>query len=71
MTAVELIALWSDRDRRYGMRKYLGRTVRVSPEEESAIIAFRRLEIDRLIADSWERTRALVSLANWSAPLAV
>lgn len=70
MNAETLIALWSERDNRYGMRKIMGRVALLSAEEESSIIAFRRYEVRALIEDDPQRIRALTILANWRPPLA-
>jgi len=71
MKSRELEDIWASRDGRYVMRRYMGNKSPLTPSEESSIIAYRRREVERLIAERSEQFRALAVLSNWQAPLVV
>ena len=50
MTAVQLIALWKVRDKRYRYRRWLGMHQPISREEQAAIAMWRGAEVRELPA---------------------
>lgn len=68
MTAfTNLSLLWAERDNRYSLRKVMGQTAPLTPEEMNAIRTYRRSEaID--LPDS-DRDLALMELSRWNPPV--
>jgi hypothetical protein len=67
MTWASLLALWSERDARYRLRRVKGILRSLTVTEADAVRAYRRTEVALL--SSVERPLAVATLNEWTPPV--